>query len=88
MMTVSIELRLISLPAFLWENAHSCPYITHTHLTVFLMTTRYSPSIYNTCLAHVTFILLIHSLVHVNIHRANGVLVKMHLALSTREDAV
>lgn len=55
----------------------------HTH-TLFLMTSRYSLSIYNTCLAQVAFILLIHSLMHVNTHWANGVCMKMHLALYER----
>lgn len=82
MMTVSAELRLISLPAFLWEMHTHAP-TSHIH-KLRLMTSRYSQSIYNTCLAHVTFILLIHSLVCVNIHKANGVCMKMHLALYKR----
>lgn len=87
-MTVAAELRLISHPALLWEmHTHACCIThtnTHTHTVthLLLMTSRYPWSIYNTCPACVTFILLIHSLVCVNVHGANGL--RMDLALDKR----
>ena len=92
-MTVGAELRLISLPAFLWERHTHAPCITHAHthththkVTCFpLMTSHPHEAFTSPARPHVTFILLIHSLVCVNIHRANGVCMKMHLALDKRK---
>lgn len=69
MMTVGAELRLVSLKAFLRGGGRTLMPLHYTHTctyTLFLMSRHYSLSICNTCLARVPFILLIHSLVHVN----------------------